>query len=58
MALCKKCLFYSQSADELERNYNDVGAQENHYCVMYQDAIPDGVYDGGKDCEFYESGEK
>lgn len=54
MAYCKGCLFYSESVDELNRDNNDVGNPEDHFCNMYTDAIPDGVYNGSKDCEFYE----
>ena len=54
MASCKDCVFYSSNIDELSRNFNDVGNPEGHYCPMYQDAIPDGVYNGSKECEYYE----
>ena len=53
MALCDKCRFYSESIDEMNRDYNDIGDIDNHYCPMYQDAIPGGVFNGPKDCEFY-----
>lgn len=53
MASCKKCEFYSQQTDELNRAFNDVGNPANHYCPMYQDAIPEGVYEGNGDCEYY-----
>lgn len=54
MASCKDCSFYSETIDELNRNFNDVGDVHNHYCPMYQDAIPAGVFNGAKSCEFYE----
>ena len=54
MALCKNCLFYSEGFDELNRDFNDIGNPEEHFCSMYRDAIPDGVYNGVKDCEYYE----
>lgn len=54
MESCKNCVFYSQSIDELSRDYNDVDPVSNHYCPMYQDAISDGVFDGKTKCEFFE----
>lgn len=54
MAFCKGCAFYTESFDNLNRDFNDVGDEQNHYCPMYQDAIPDGVYDGEKECQYYE----
>ena len=57
MASCKTCALYSHVIDELGRDFNDVGDINNHYCPMYQDEIPGGVYDGQKDCEFYEQNE-
>lgn len=54
MASCKECAFYSPVIDELGRNFNDVGEESEHFCPMYQDAIPDGVFDGVKDCKFFE----
>ena len=54
MALCKECAFYSEAIDNLNREFNDVGNPENHYCPMYQDAIPKGVFNGEKDCKFFE----
>ena len=58
MALCKNCAFYSETIDELNRDFNDVGDVDNHYCPMYQDAIPEGVFNGEKNCEFYEEKQK
>ena len=54
MAFCKGCAFYTESFDNLNRDFNDVGDEQNNYCPMYQDAIPDGVYDGEKECQYYE----
>ena len=53
MASCDKCLFYSVENDELNRDFNDVGDPDNHYCPMYRDEIPEGVFNGEKDCEFF-----
>lgn len=54
MGLCDNCTIYSKRADEFNRDFNDVGAVSNHYCIMYRDAIPDGIYDGNNDCEYFE----
>jgi hypothetical protein len=53
MGLCKRCLFYSENIDNLNRDFNDVGNENEHFCPMYTDAIPDGIYDGNKDCQYY-----
>lgn len=60
MASCEKCLFYSEAVDELNRDFNDIGNGNNHYCPMYQDAIPNGIFEGEKDCQHYtdKEGEK
>lgn len=54
MESCKGCAFYSKEIDELGMNFNDVGNVDNHYCPMYQDAIPSGVFEGEKECEYFE----
>ena len=54
MALCSKCAFYSEEIDETGRNFNDIGNENEHFCTMYRDTIPDGVFNGEKDCDFYE----
>ena len=53
MESCKTCLLYSEHYDNLHRDYNDVGNESEHFCSMYQDHMPDGVFDGKKPCEFY-----
>lgn len=54
MASCKNCAFYSEAVDTLGRDFNDVGNADNHYCPMYDDAIPEGVFNGEKNCEYFE----
>ena len=60
MAYCKTCLFYDKRYDEFRQNYDDVieegNTQEKHYCVMYEDNIPNKIYYQGAKCPFY--GEK
>lgn len=58
MGSCEKCRHYSKTIDDLNRSFNDVGNVNNHYCMMWNDAIPDGIYDGKKDCEFWMDKEK
>lgn len=54
MAFCDKCIFYSKSYDEQNIDFNDIGDTNSHFCPMYQDEIPDGVFNGGNDCEYFE----
>lgn len=53
MANCKKCAFYSKDGDELRRAHDDVMVvgkdNDNHYCFAFE-PIPQGVFDGDKDC--------
>jgi hypothetical protein len=51
-------MFYSETIDELNREFNDIGDENNHYCMMYQDMIPNGVYEGKKECLYYTEKEK
>ena len=53
MALCNKCRFFTEAYDELNRDFNDIGDPDNHYCPMYQDAIPNEIYYSGKNCEYF-----
>lgn len=53
MGSCKDCLFYSAHIDNLNRDFNDVGNEKEHFCPMYMDAIPDGIFEGEKDCPYY-----
>lgn len=57
MASCKTCQYYTEQMETLGTNWNDIGEIDNHYCVMWSGAIPDGIYDGVKDCEYYEEKE-
>ena len=57
MADCKNCLLYNADVDEMKRSGLDVlvvGKEEpdEHFCFAYS-PIPEGVFDGGKDCEQY-----
>lgn len=58
MASCKDCAYYSQEIDALNQAFNDVGNEDAHFCMMWQDEIPNGIYNGGKDCEFYSKKEE
>lgn len=57
MALCDTCKVFSSKYDDFRINYDDVvdesQTQEKHYCVAYNDAIPDKIYYGGGDCPYY-----
>ena len=51
MGSCENCLFYSEKTDELNRDFNDTEDQSLHFCPMYTNGIPNGVFEGQKDCE-------
>ena len=53
MESCKTCILYSEEFDDLHRDFNDVGNETEHFCPMYEDNIPDGVFDGKKSCDFH-----
>jgi hypothetical protein len=53
MALCSECLFYDLVIDDINRSFNDIDAITNHFCSMYADMIPNGVFNGPKDCTFF-----
>lgn len=57
MAKCRGCFNYSQLDDDMRRVWNDdVGPDydpDAHFCLMYEDGIPKGVYNSSKDCRFY-----
>ena len=57
MADCRNCAFYNAEVDEEHRAGEDVviiGEEipDNHFCFAYT-PIPDGVYNGAKDCDQY-----
>lgn len=57
MAHCDRCLFYSKADDELMRSHDDViivgqEQKDRHYCFAFE-PIPDGVFNGEKDCPNY-----
>ena len=54
MADCRKCFFYSKEFDEAKQEINDVviigeNTEDQHFCDAYS-PIPDGVFNGPKDC--------
>lgn len=59
MASCDKCFFMTHQYDTFRQNYDDVDAVDDkskphHYCPMYTDHIPEDIFYGDADCEFYE----
>ena len=59
MASCsEKCLIYNKTFDELGDSSNDLGPEGAHFCAMYDDRIPDGIFDGPKDCPFFKPKDK
>lgn len=61
MALCDSCLFFDERYDKFRQDYNDavpIGEDlEQHFCPMYDDNIPNGIYYNNADCEFYQEKE-
>jgi hypothetical protein len=57
MALCDNCAFMDERYDTFRQNYNDAvpidNTVEQHFCPMYDDHIPNGIYYGDSDCSFY-----
>lgn len=57
MALCSKCLFYRKEYDEYWQGLDDVvkkgDTKLKHHCPMYDSQIPDGMFNGDKDCKYY-----
>ena len=58
MALCDNCIFYRKEFDEFRQQYVDavvVGSEEpeEHFCQMYTDHIPSGIFYNNEKCEFY-----
>ena len=63
MADCsKKCFIYRKDYDDLWQCHNDVlyvdekgsHVKESHVCYMYDEFIPDGIFDGPKECPYFE----
>lgn len=56
MANCKRCAFYTKDGDELQRAHDDIlvigEENDHHFCFAYT-PIPDGVFEGDKDCPHY-----
>lgn len=57
MALCNKCRFMDERYDKFRQDYNDVIVEgdnvEEHFCIMYNDHIPNGIYYDNEDCDYY-----
>ena len=58
MALCDSCQNYDKSYDEFRQNYDDViiengDKRQKHYCNMYDDHIPFGIFYENENCVYY-----
>lgn len=56
--LCDKCANYSKQEDEFRQEYVDKivlddKGREQHFCPMYDDHIPSGIYYDGESCPFF-----
>ena len=54
MGLCKSCSLYSEHYDNLSRDFNDIGDENNHFCPMYENGMPEQIFAGNGDCDYYE----
>ena len=59
MALCNNCKAYNAQYDEFRQNWDDTimdASVQNvpHYCVMYEDNIPNDIFYNDAKCKFYE----
>lgn len=58
MVLCDNCVFYKKEYDSFRQNYDDIvdgDKRTKHYCPMYDDHIPHGIFYNGDDCPFHEA---
>ena len=58
MGQCDKCRWYHVEYDELGQEQDDiirVGEKEKdiHYCLMIPEGIPDKVWSGKSNCEYF-----
>ena len=56
--LCDTCLNYNEGTDDFRQKFDDQividgDGREQHFCPMYDDHIPHGIYHEGEDCEWY-----
>lgn len=58
MALCDTCAFMDERYDEFRQAYNDsapiADKQTPHFCLMYDDSIPNGIYYEDGECKYYQ----
>lgn len=61
MALCDNCTFMDKRYDQFRQDYNDAVPTneklEQHFCPMYEDHIPNGIYYSGDNCQFFDAKE-
>lgn len=59
MAACKKCQWYSKEYDRLCQAWDDCIIEDEqprqlkHYCINYDDGIPEDVFYRNAPCEWY-----
>lgn len=55
MASCKECLFYNQEYSDFVALHEDSTAEKEkpkaHFCQIYADGIPDGIWNGKESCK-------
>jgi hypothetical protein len=47
---CKGCLLYDAEYDNVLQSLNDIGNIDDHFCIMYQNGIPEKVWKCEEEC--------
>jgi hypothetical protein len=53
MEQCSKCPFYDERYDNLEGSHNDLGSDDDHFCVMFNEAIDQKIVNDEVKCEYF-----
>lgn len=54
MASCsEKCAVFDGEYDDFRQLSNDIGPEDAHFCQAYDGPIPDGIFDGPKECPYF-----
>ena len=53
MKQCSKCQFYDEHYDNIEILHNDLGSDEEHFCIMFTEPIDQKIVNDETECEFF-----
>ena len=56
--ICDKCMNYSPEIDDFRQQYVDKivkgeNGKDQHFCPIYDDHIPTGIWYDGESCPFF-----